>query len=239
MTLLISIHDVTPAFEAEVRALQAMCARIGAEPALLVVPEWHGEWPLERHPAFVDWVRGRVAEGAEVILHGERHDEAGLRRGVADSLRAWGRTAREGEFLTLDHAAARDRIARGIGRLTALGLAPSGFIPPAWLCREGTHRAASDLGLRFSEDEGGLRIHPSGRRLPAPALRWSGRTPLRARGSALVAAARWRFQRGAPVIRLALHPADLRHPATARSVERALDLWPGAHPIARYAEFTA
>ncbi|HEU5357971.1 MAG TPA: DUF2334 domain-containing protein, partial [Gemmatimonadales bacterium] len=62
MTLLLSIHDVTPAFESEVRALHAMCARIGAEPALLVVPDWHGEWPLDRHPAFVDGVRGRAAE---------------------------------------------------------------------------------------------------------------------------------------------------------------------------------
>lgn len=239
MTLLVSIHDVTPAFEAEIRTLHAMCARVGAEPALLVVPEWHGAWPLERHPAFVDWIRGRAADGAEVILHGERHDEVGLRRGVADALRAWGRTAREGEFLTLEHAAARERIARGIVRLTALGLEPSGFIPPAWLCREGTHRAASDLGLKFTEDEHGLRIHPSGRRLRAPALRWSARTPFRARGSAVVAAARWRIQRGAAIIRLALHPADLRHPATVRSVERALDRWPAVHPIARYAEFTA
>lgn len=239
MTLLLSIHDVTPALEAEVRALHALCARIGAEPALLVVPDWHGQWPLERHPGFVDWVAARAAAGAEIVLHGLRHDEVGLPRGWGDAVRAWGRTAREGEFLTLGAEAARERIARGRDRLHALGLLPIGFIPPAWLCREATHHAVGALGLRFSEDERGIRVHPSGRRLRAPALRWSARTATRARGSALVAEARWRLQRRTPVVRLALHPGDLRHRAVIRSIERALERWPADHPIVRYAELTA
>lgn len=239
MTLLLSIHDVTPALAAEVRVLHALCVRTGAEPALLVVPDWHGEWPLERHPRFVEWLASRAAAGAEIVLHGERHDEVGSPRGWSDALRAWGRTAREGEFLTLDAVAARERIARGRDRLRALGLVPIGFVPPAWLCHEATHTVVGALGLRFSEDARGLRIHPSGRRLRAPAVRWSARTALRARGSALVAEARWHLQRGAPVVRLALHPGDLRHPAAIRSIERALERWPAEHPIVRYAELTA
>ncbi|MGH7591546.1 MAG: DUF2334 domain-containing protein [Gemmatimonadales bacterium] len=239
MTLLLSIHDVTPAFESEARTLYAMCARIGAEPALFVVPDWHGGWPLEHHPQFVEWLRTRAAAGAEIVLHGERHDEAGLDRGIGDSLRAWGRTAKEGEFLTLEYREARARIERGFDRLRALGLAPLGFVPPAWLCRPETHRAVSDLGLRFSEDEHGVRVHPSGLLIRAPALRWSARTPWRAHGSALVADARWKLQRGSAVIRLALHPGDLRHPAVVRSIERALTRWPAEHPVVRYAEYTS
>ncbi|MGH7532947.1 MAG: DUF2334 domain-containing protein [Gemmatimonadales bacterium] len=239
MTLLLSIHDVTPALELEAQALHAMCVRIGAEPALFVVPDWHGGWPLEHHPQFVEWLQARAAAGAEIVLHGERHDEVGSRRRVGDSFRAWGRTAREGEFLTLDYAAARERIARGIDRLRALGLVPVGFVPPAWLCRPATHRAVSDLGLRFSEDEHGLRVHPSGRRIRAPALRWSARTAVRARGSALIAEVRWMLQRRAPVVRLALHPGDLRHPVVVRSIEGALARWPAEHPVVRYAEYTS
>jgi predicted deacetylase len=239
VTLLLSIHDVTPALAAEVRTLHAMCARIGAEPALLVVPDWHGEWPLERHPRFVEWLASRAAAGAEIVLHGERHDEVGSPRGWSDALRAWGRTAREGEFLTLAAAAAHERIARGRDRLQALGLAPIGFVPPAWLCREATHNVVGALGFRFSEDARGLRIHPSGRRLRAPAVCWSARSALRARGSAVVAEVRWQLQRGAPVVRLALHPGDLRHRAAVRSIERALERWPAEHPIVRYLELTA
>lgn len=239
MTLLVSIHDVTPAFRAEVETLDAMCAAVGAVPALLVVPDWHGRWPLEGSADFVAWVRGRARDGAEIVLHGERHDEVGLPRGWRDAVRAFGRTAREGEFLTLDYPAARERIARGIARLTALGLPPVGFVPPAWLAREATHRAAADLGLSFTEDETGVRLLASGRKLAAPAVRWSSRTALRAAGSVVVAAGRRLVQGGAPVVRIALHPADLRHPLTRRSVERALRHWTARHPVARYASLTA
>ena len=239
MTLLLSIHDVTPAFQGEVELLDALCRRHGAAPALLVVPDWHGEWPIERHPDFVTWVRQRVAGGAEIILHGERHDEVGSPRRWGDHLRAFGRTAREGEFLTLGYGVALERITRGVTRLRNLGLEPIGFVPPAWLCRPAAHHAVADSGLRFSEDERGLHLHPGGRVIPAPAVRWSSRTAFRAHGSALVAAIRWRLQRNRPVIRLALHPADLRHPATIRSLERALDRWTREHPVTPYSTYIA
>ena len=93
MSLLVSIHDVTPGARDGVARLWELCARRGVRPALLVVPDWHGEWPLEPHPAFVAWLRARAAEGAEIVLHGERHDEVGSPRAAADALRALGRTA--------------------------------------------------------------------------------------------------------------------------------------------------
>ncbi len=207
------------------RALWEICGRHGVIPGLLVVPDWHGQWPLEADPAFVDWIRSRAAEGAELFLHGERHDEVGSPRGWRDSWRAWGKTAREGEFLTLDEGAAYARIARGVARLRALGLAPIGFVPPAWLARAGCERAVAAAGLRFSEDDRSILLHARGERLPCPAVRWSGRTALRARGSAVVAAGRWMLQRGAAHVRLALHPADLDHPVTARSLAYWLERW--------------
>ncbi|HXE56507.1 MAG TPA: polysaccharide deacetylase family protein [Gemmatimonadales bacterium] len=239
MTLLVSIHDVTPALRAGVETLWALCQPRGVRPALLVVPDWHGQWPLERHPDFVDWLRARADEGAEIVLHGERHDEVGLERTWWDHLRAWGRTAREGEFLTLDREAARERIARGLARLRALGLEPVGFVPPAWLAREDGLAAAGDCGLRFAEDERSVRLYPSGGRVPAPAWRWSTRRRHRAYGSALVSEGRWLFQRRASVVRLALHPPDVSHPVTARAAVRALDRLLRIHRPTRYADLAA
>src|SRR5262245_29118436 len=120
MKLLVSIHDVTPAREPEVRVLWELCARREITPALLVVPNWHGRWPLEDHPRFVRWLRGRVADGAEIFLHGLRHDEVGLTRTYADGFRAFGRTAREAEFLMLDEEQAAERMRRGVTRLDML-----------------------------------------------------------------------------------------------------------------------
>jgi uncharacterized protein len=236
--LLVSIHDVTPALESNVRQLWDMCAAWDIVPALLVVPNWHGEWPLEQYPGFVTWIQQRVEQGAELVLHGERHDESGLPRRLGDRWTAWGNTAGEGEFLTLDEPTARERIERGARRLRGLGLEPVGFVPPAWLAREATHRAAASAGLGFSEDAGSIRLLPSLKQVPSPALRWSSRTAFRAWGSAAVAAARWRLQRSSPNPRLALHPHDLNHRATRRSLEWALQHWAERHRPGRYADLS-
>lgn len=215
MSLLVSIHDVTPALEDGVRRLWDMCAARGLSPALLVVPDWQGEWPLARHPGFVRWLRERASGGAEIVLHGERHSR--------------------GEFQALDRATARERIDRGLGSLRALGLEPAGFVPPAWIAREGGHSAASDAGLGFSEDERSIRLFPAGRRLASPAVRWSARTPVRAWGSIVVAGGRWLLQRRAAYPRVAFHPQDYAHPRTTRNLSETLDRWLTRHEPISYA----
>lgn len=239
MTLLVSIHDVTPALARECEALWQLCARRGVVPALLVVPNWHGRAPLAADAGFVAWVRARAAEGAEIFLHGERHDEVGLSRTWRDELRAWGKTNREGEFLTLDTARAAERIARGLALFDTLGLSPIGFVPPAWLATEQGFAAVGAAGLELAEDDTSVRLPRRGRRLPSPVVRWSARTAVRAWGSAAVAEARWRLQRTAPLVRIALHPGDLAHPAAVRSIERTLDRWLADRAPGRYASLLA
>lgn len=236
--LLVSIHDVTPALARNVFRLWDLCADHGITPALLIVPNWHGRWPLEDHPGFVGWARDRADEGAELVLHGDRHDEEGLSRSLWDSCRAWGRTDREGEFLTLNAAEAAERVSRGVQRLRALGLQPTGFVPPAWIASEKTHEAVAAAGLAFTEDARSIRVLGLGRRVRSPVIRWSARTPVLARGSALVAKGRWLLQRGSRWPRIALHPGDLDHPASAASVRQALERWPQRHRVGRYADLS-
>jgi predicted deacetylase len=223
--LLITIHDVTPALMPRVELLWALCEKRGVIPGLLVVPDWHGETAMERDPKFAEWLRARAAQGAEIFLHGERHDEVGSPRSFGDEIKAFGKTNKEGEFLTLDYQAAADRIGRGVARLRAMGLEPVGFVPPAWLAKPDTHRAVRDAGLRVSEDDGAVYVHAPERTISSPVLRWSGRGAFRAYGSVLFERLRWWSQRGARVMRIALHPGDLAHPATAASIERGLDAW--------------
>lgn len=234
--LLVAIHDVTPAFADEVRMLWRLCADRGAAPALFVVPQWHGGHPIEADHELVSWLRARRDDGGELFVHGERHDEVGSPRSLADEWRALGRTQREAEFLTLDEHEARARIERGVGRLRSLGLAPVGFVAPAWLASTGTARAAASVGLEFGEDQRSIFLHERGVRVAAPVVRWSARTWFRAHASSLVADARWLVQRGAPTIRIALHPADLHDRTTARSVRRSLDRWLADRRQIRYAD---
>lgn len=235
LPLLVSIHDVTPAMATSVAGLWTLCERFGVTPALLVVPDWHGQWPLERHPGFVNWLRGCVDEGAEILLHGERHDEFGLPRRWPDTLRAVGRTAHEGEFLSLDLDGATARIARGVDRLQSLALPPTGFVPPAWLAREATFQAVAAQGLHVSEDVRQVRIHGAAPgKLPAPVVRWSARSRLRARASAAVATCRDMRQRHHPLLRIALHPQDLGSTMTTRSLTAILQRWSSSRRVVSY-----
>jgi len=232
--LLVTIHDVSPALQERVRTLWALCAERGIVPGLYVVPDWHGGSPIEEDTAFVQWLQARAADGAEIFLHGERHDEVGLPRGWRDEITAFGRTNKEGEFLTLDYNAARTRIDRGIRRLRALGLAPIGFVPPAWLAKPATHEAARDAGLAVSESDSAIFVHTRGATIPSPVLRWSARGAFRSYGSVLQERIRWRTQRRTPVMRIALHPADLDHPAVERNIHLALDGWARIRSPGRY-----
>lgn len=226
--VLVSIHDVTPAHQTQVLELWELCRTNGFTAALLVVPYWHGNWPLSEHAEFAAWLRRCSTDGAEIVLHGLRHDEVGTSRTVSDHMRAFGRTAREGEFLTLSLESARARIEEGLSMLRSQGLEPGGFIPPAWLAKDATHDAVREAGLQFSEDAGGVRLHTRNVRIAAPAIRWSGRTRVRAVASGWVNQLRRHycaaFQRQR-IVRLALHPQDLLNPVTAASVRHEVPQW--------------
>ncbi|MES2176886.1 MAG: polysaccharide deacetylase family protein [Gemmatimonadota bacterium] len=229
MKLLVSIHDVTPAHDECVRELWAICAERRIEPALLVVPNWHGQWPLGGSLSFLTWIRQRADAGAEVFLHGERHDEFECHRSVRDSLRAFGRTDAEGEFLALSCDESYERISRGAATLRACGLEPIGFVPPAWLGHRGLPAVVASAGLRFSEDESNVHLHERAMFIEAPVTRWSARTHLRAKASSMVAALRWYAERASPCVRVALHPQDLVSTDVRHSIEATLDRWLTAH----------
>ena len=190
--------------------------------ALLVVPDWHGAWPLDAYSEFTAELHERAAAGAEVVLHGLRHDEVGLPRSLAHRVRTFGRTDREGEFASLAPAEARARIDRGLATLRASGLEPIGFVPPAWLGGPDLERVVRDSGLAFTEDARGVVMLTNGRRLRAPATCWSTRRAWRAAGSVVVAALRLRLERARPLVRVALHPPDAESPAVLESCRRTL-----------------
>jgi predicted deacetylase len=224
--VVVAIHDVTPAHAQLVRACLDLCRDHDVPAALFVVPSWHGAWPLTSHGTFVDWLRAHAASGAEIFLHGERHDERGSPRGLRHHARAFGRTDGEGEFLALGPRDAMRRVDRGIDLLRRLGLPPIGFVPPAWLGDGGgaCWAAARARGLAFGEDVTSVHLLGEGRSVRAPVVRWSARTRRRAIVSVTVAALRRVVDRWSGVVRIALHPTDLLDATVARSVAATLAL---------------
>src|SRR5262245_47565719 len=68
---LVCVHDATPAFARETwRIIRDLSPRLEHRFALGVVPNWHGEWPLDKHGDFCRMVRGAADE---LMLHGFFH----------------------------------------------------------------------------------------------------------------------------------------------------------------------
>jgi len=221
--VLVAVHDVSPVHTRRLDVLYRLLDELGVRRyALLVVPDWHGGWPLGQYPQFTAQLRERAATGVEIMLHGLRHDEVGLPRPLAHRMRTFGRTDHEGEFASLPPAEARARIDQGLATLRAAGLDAIGFVPPAWLGAPGLERVVHDAGLGFTEDTRSIVVLATGRRIRAPTTCWSTRTAWRARGSLVVAALRLRLERTRPLVRVALHPPDVESPAVLASCRRTL-----------------
>lgn len=235
--LLTAVHDVTPAHGERLERIFALLDRLGMKQyALFVVPNWHGEWPLGEHPAFVEELRRRQASGAEIFLHGLRHDEVGQQRSVWQQLRVAGRTASSAEFMFLPPEEAGARIDRGLEVFEACGLQPIGFVPPAWLQGPGLDGVLRERSLRITESFWNVWDVVSGIRVRAPALSWSTHRQWRSDATALIAEARKGIERGRELVRVAIHPPDVEAPVVARSVERTLRRLLGERSVVGYRE---
>jgi len=197
------LHDVSPAFDNEIRQALEWARERGLRPALGVVPDWHGSWGLSNHPAFCGMLGGH-----ELLLHGYDHVARVEPEGRIERLKARLLTDGEGEFHSLPFGRAVGRMERGLAVVEkALGVRPDGFIAPAWLEHEDTGRAVYAAGMRFHEDHLRVRDLEKGDRF-MPAVCFTARGLARAYASVGWAEAARRVVRRVRDVRVVLHPAD-------------------------------
>ncbi|MHB0776526.1 DUF2334 domain-containing protein [Halomonas sp. WWR20] len=214
--LALVLHDVTPATWADyrdfVRDVDALARQVGPIPLTwLVVPEFHHQHDCRQDSAFRARLDARLAAGDELVLHGYYHcDDAPPPRTPRDVFMRRLYTV-EGEFYALDEAAALTRLDAGIEMFRDHGWPLSGFVAPAWLMSPGTRRALAQRPFRYTSDLQHLYQLPDFTRIDAPGLVWSARSAWRRGMSHLVNESRRRRQRTAPLLRLGLHPIDMRH----------------------------
>jgi uncharacterized protein len=240
MPVHVSIHDVSPAWSREIEEALALCDEAGLRPALLVVPNFHGEAPLLDAPPFCERLRGLQARGHEIYLHGFFHQArrdydpstGGGRLGwlVAQRVASGG----EAEMSDVSRAEARRRVGEGREVLSRAGLRVDGFVAPAWSMPTWLLPLLGDHGFRFAEDH--FHVYdPAARRSRASVvINWATRTPGR-----LVSSLAWcRLAPSAGALlpaRLAIHPADMRYLVVRREIERLLR-WAKPHAVARGAD---
>jgi predicted deacetylase len=153
----------------------------------------------------------RAARGDELALHGYFHcDESP----PPSTPRDWFMRriyTHEGEFYELSRDAALTRLRAGIDVFQRYHWPLQGFVAPAWLMSEGTRQALRELPLSYTSDPQHLYRLPDFTPVDAPGLVWSARSAWRRGVSKLVSDQREQRWRQAPVIRLGLHPVDMRH----------------------------
>jgi predicted deacetylase len=221
--LLASIHDVSPRFDSEINALvDLLQPHVGNRIAMLVVPNHWGDAPIVRGSPFAARLRSWADDGFEIFLHGYFHRDERRHARPAEQLKARLMTAREGEFLGLSQAEAGARIADGAALLEdIIGKPPAGFVAPAWLYGQGSLDALVAAKMAIAEDHLRVWSPATGEQLArGPVITWASRTRLRLASSLAAAAA----LRRAPmqVLRVGVHPPDVRHPALVRSIDKTL-----------------
>ena len=221
-SLVVSIHDVSPLSRESVTCILRELARIGVgRVSLLVVPDHHHRGSIAADPAFGSWLRDLVAAGNEAALHGYFHQRE---RRAAESARTrfFTRlyTADEGEFFDIARDPACALLARGRDELAqCAGVAPTGFIAPAWLLSAEGEAAARDLGFAYTTRLKSVSDLVARRTHWSQSLCWSVRAQWRR-----VASLAWNrnlFQalRPNPLLRLSIHPPDLAHPTIWRQIQ--------------------
>ena len=214
-TFAVSIHDVAPATWDACLELLELLAGSGAASTLLVVPRHHGGVPATADARFISGLHARVAAGDEVSLHGYFHYDDGP---AARTPVGWARrrlyTASEGEFDALDSTEAARRLQLGRTELEQAGFTIRSFVAPAWLLGAGARQALARSPLAYTCSRDSLIRIRDGATIAAPSLVWSTRSAWRRGVSGWWNARRLKRLADAPLLRLAMHPADARHPAT-------------------------
>lgn len=238
--LLASIHDVSPRFEAEVDGLVDILAEhVGDRLAMLVVPNHWGDAPIVSGTPFAARLRSWAESGIEMFLHGFYHRDASQHEAGSNRLKARFMTAGEGEFLGLSRDEAARRIDEGRALIEdVIGRPIDGFVAPAWLYGPGAREALRQAAIPLAEDHFRVWSPASGRQLArGPVITWASRTRARLASSILAAAA----LRHAPldVLRIGVHPPDIRHPTLVRSIRKTFSTAGKSRQAGRYSDLLA
>ncbi len=238
MPIHVSIHDVSPAWSTEVDQALAMCHAHKIKPGLLVVPNFHGEWPLQQSPEYVSHLQQLQKSGHEIFLHGFYHQsrtKADAESNIAQQAR-WLFAQRvasggEAEFSDVTRDEAIVRLNEGERVFARTGLISSGFIPPAWSMHPWFIAILKERGYRYCEDH--LFIYDPARGIKRASLVLNYASRSKARMASTIAYCRIaKYARRFFPTRIAIHPADMRVPRLREEIEHLLQ-WASGDVVER------
>jgi hypothetical protein len=197
---LVCIHDATPAYARETQLMiRDLAPLLDRRLSLAVVPNWHGEWPLDAHPDYCRLVR---ESAEELLLHGYFHRR---QRGYGPTTLL---TRNNDEMNGLDLEETRRTLDRG-QRVFAdtFGSPARGFLAPAW--QRGHVRLEDENAFGLEHVLGFFSLDSrAGRKIPLATWAWDcGRWAWLGHVGHGLGWLSQSLERGVPV--LAIHPRDL------------------------------
>ncbi len=210
--LCVSIHDVAPGtWEECARLARALRKVADVRLTWLVVPRYHDR--IEDERAMRAGLDAALARGDELALHGYTHLDTAQRPASLQQRFLRGvYTQREGEFAALAADEARERIALGLEWFRQRDWPVSGFVPPAWLLGEAAWRVLPEFAFSYTTTFTRFHLLRQRRSVFAPSLVYTARNSGGRALSPVAASLAARCMAGAPLMRLSLHPPDVRHP---------------------------
>jgi hypothetical protein len=222
--LIVSLHDVSPHTRAECEEIAAQLAQLGLKTwTWLVVPDHHYRGHIREDADFCAWLGELEGAGHEIVIHGyHHHRERRENDSLIDRLITRLYTADEGEFYDLDHDRALALVQRAIEEFREIGLRPEGFIAPAWLLSPGAEQALKEAGLQYTTRLRHVHDLHTGRAYGSQSLVWSSRSGWRRALSVPWNRALFRRLADNPLMRIAIHPGDVRHSRVWRAIGRCI-----------------
>ena len=223
--LIVSVHDVAPATRGAAEEIIAQLGRRGVNIcSLLVVPNYHRTGESMDDRDFVRWLRGLEADGHEIVIHGYFHQRPTRNNEpLPDRLLTRYYTRGEGEFFDLEYPEAHRRITEAREKFVAAGLTPRGFIAPAWLLGADAERAAADAEMEYTTRLTTICDLRTRETVSARSLVYSVGRAWRRTTSLCWNGALAGLLSDAPLLRLGIHPPDLRHPEIWRQITRIVE----------------
>lgn len=221
--LCISIHDVAPATWPACRTLVETIHAVAPVPlTFLVVPAYH-RLPVTDSRPYEAALGAHLARGDELALHGYCHlDEAPRATDLRGRYLREVFTTGEGEFAALSAAEASQRITLGLDWFARRAWPVQGFVAPAWLLGAGAWQAVRQFPFAWTSTARALHCLQSDTVMSSPTMVYTARNRagrfLSRHWNARIAA---RLSE-APLLRLALHPADAGHPVLMRHLQHML-----------------
>lgn len=238
MLLLPCVHDVSPRHFERLVAFDEFYRRIGVGTcyAMLVVPDFNGDWPISQSAEFAAWLRERAAAGVEIFLHGYFHKDTSPPQTRSPRLRLQYALLGEGEFAAITYDEAKRRIAMGKALLEdVLGVSVDKFVAPAWQYNGAAHRALGEMGFKIAEDRRHVWDPSTGTTLSqTPVIAYSARSPLRRDLSIAWSRISDHALKDVRVVRHALHPADFDDSRLTEEIERSMLGFLNYRTVARY-----